>query len=186
MLGIGLRSNMDACQQLMDRDLLGTRRFGVVRDDFDQNQDRMHLDCIFSIISDNLCIMLEDVMGEDSPKRRLVDEYVRDEETGKYSLKREGLEFSGFIRAEGFDIIPIKHEHQLAYACNVLNLGDSRIISVHAPTARQIVKHPKFKGDCKVIDFSSITSMYGSVHCASQVVRRVPRGSLPVFTRGEE
>jgi hypothetical protein len=26
-----------------------------------------------------------------------------------------------------------------------------------------------------VIDFSSVTSMYGSVHCASQVVRRVPR-----------
>ncbi len=31
------------------------------------------------------------------------------------------------------------------------------------------------QGDVKVIDFSSITSMYGSVHCASQVVRRVPR-----------
>lgn len=27
----------------------------------------------------------------------------------------------------------------------------------------------------QVIDFSSVTSMYGSVHCASQVVRRVPR-----------
>lgn len=27
----------------------------------------------------------------------------------------------------------------------------------------------------QVIDFSSITSMYGSVHCASQVVKRVPR-----------
>jgi hypothetical protein len=26
----------------------------------------------------------------------------------------------------------------------------------------------------QVIDFSSVTSMYGSVHCASQVVRRVP------------
>lgn len=27
----------------------------------------------------------------------------------------------------------------------------------------------------QVIDFSQVTSMYGSVHCASQVVRRVPR-----------
>ena len=26
MLGIGLRSNMEACQQLMDKDLLGTDR----------------------------------------------------------------------------------------------------------------------------------------------------------------
>ena len=38
MLGIGLRSNMEACQQLMDKDLLGTARFAVVRDDFDRNQ----------------------------------------------------------------------------------------------------------------------------------------------------
>jgi hypothetical protein len=31
-------SNLEACQQLMDRDLLGTRRLGVVRDDFDRHQ----------------------------------------------------------------------------------------------------------------------------------------------------
>lgn len=30
-----------------------------VRDDFDQHQDRMHLDCVFSTISDNCCIMLQ-------------------------------------------------------------------------------------------------------------------------------
>ncbi|KIY99877.1 Amidinotransferase family protein [Monoraphidium neglectum] len=59
MVGIGLRSNMEACQQLMDRDLLGTRRFAVVRDDFDKNQDRMHLDCVFSTLGSNCCIMLE-------------------------------------------------------------------------------------------------------------------------------
>lgn len=61
---------------------------------------------------------------------------------------RHGIEFSTFIRDEGFHIIPIKNEHQLAYACNILNLGDSRIISVHAPSARQIVKSPYFKVCC--------------------------------------
>lgn len=54
------------------------------------------------------------------------------------------------MSGEGFTIIPICHEHQLAYACNVLNLGNGRIISVHAPSARQIVKHPAFKGDVQV------------------------------------
>ena len=38
LLGIGLRSNMEAAQQLMDNDLLGSRRFAVVRDDFEQHQ----------------------------------------------------------------------------------------------------------------------------------------------------
>eukprot|EP00195_Chlamydomonas_chlamydogama_P009440 CAMPEP_0202891208 /NCGR_PEP_ID=MMETSP1392-20130828/1328_1 /ASSEMBLY_ACC=CAM_ASM_000868 /TAXON_ID=225041 /ORGANISM="Chlamydomonas chlamydogama, Strain SAG 11-48b" /LENGTH=467 /DNA_ID=CAMNT_0049574893 /DNA_START=174 /DNA_END=1577 /DNA_ORIENTATION=+ len=175
MLGIGLRSNMEAAQQLMDEDLTGTRRIAVVRDDFDQHQDRMHLDCVFSIISNNCCIMLEDIMGDDSPTRRLVDEYTKDPATGRYKLTKSAIEFSDFIRDEGYHIIPIKNEHQLKYACNVLNLGDSRIISVHAASAREIAKSPHFNGDVCVIDFSSITSMYGSVHCASQVVRRVPR-----------
>lgn len=79
------------------------------------------------------------------------------------------------MAGEGYSILPISHEHQLAYACNVLNLGNGRVISVHAPSARQIVSHPAFKGDVRVIDFSSVTSMYGSVHCASQVVMRAPR-----------
>lgn len=38
LLGIGLRSNMEAAQQLMDKDLLGSRRFGVVKDDFERHQ----------------------------------------------------------------------------------------------------------------------------------------------------
>lgn len=54
------------------------------------------------------------------------------------------------MKGEGFSIIPIKHDHQLAYACNVLNLGNGRIISVHAPSAREIVKSSAFKGDIQV------------------------------------
>jgi len=108
----------------MDKDLLGTRRFAVVRDDFDKHQDRMHLDCVFSIIGDKCCIMLEDIIGPESPTRRLVDEYVRDPADGKYKLARGDIEFSQFIRSEGYEIIPIKNEHQLAYACEFLLLAD--------------------------------------------------------------
>jgi arginine deiminase len=32
------------------------------------------------------------------------------------------------MAGEGFSIIPISAEHQLQYACNVLDLGNSRII----------------------------------------------------------
>lgn len=38
LLGVGLRSNVEAAQQLMERDLLGTDRLAVVRDDFEQSQ----------------------------------------------------------------------------------------------------------------------------------------------------
>ena len=40
-------------------------------------QDRMHLDCVFSIIGDDCCIMMDEMMGEESPTRRLVDEWVQ-------------------------------------------------------------------------------------------------------------
>ena len=38
LVGVGLRSNMEACEQLMDRNWLGTDRLAVVRDDFEQHQ----------------------------------------------------------------------------------------------------------------------------------------------------
>ena len=61
------------------------------------------------------------------------------------------------------------------YGCNILNLGNSRIISVHPETARQIVRFPGFSGDVQTIAFDAITSMYGACHCSSAVVRRIPR-----------
>ena len=37
-VGVGLRSNMEAVQQLMDEDLFGARRVAVVRDQYEQSQ----------------------------------------------------------------------------------------------------------------------------------------------------
>lgn len=45
MVGVGLRSNIAAVEQCMRKDWFGTRRVAVVKDDHDQSQDRMHLDC---------------------------------------------------------------------------------------------------------------------------------------------
>ena len=162
-------------------------------------QDRMHLDCVFAILSDNVCIMLDEMMGDASPTRRLVDEYAKGPD-GKYALARQGIEFSQYMLDNGYHIIPIKAKHQLVratrcgggahlrtveplsapnfpqeYGCNILNLGNERIISVHMETARQIVQSPYFTGDVQCIDYSPITSMYGAVHCSSQVVKRTPR-----------
>ena len=41
-------------------------------------QDRMHLDCVFSILGDRCCLMLEEMIGEESKTARYVDEYTRD------------------------------------------------------------------------------------------------------------
>lgn len=176
LVGIGLRSNFVACQQLMDRDLLGTHRLAIVKDENECHQDRMHLDCVFSILGDRCCLMLEEMIGEGSKTARFVDEYTRDA-FGKYKLSKQQVEFSKYMEDEGYHIIKISAKHQLLYGCNILNLGNSRIIAVHADSARQIVRDQHFTGDVQVIDYSPITSMYGAVHCSSQVVKRIPRRS---------
>ena len=38
LVGVGLRSNQEACDQLMQRNWLGTDRLAIVRDDFEQHQ----------------------------------------------------------------------------------------------------------------------------------------------------
>ena len=38
----------------------------------------MHLDCVFSILGDRCCLMLEEMIGEGSKTARCVDEYTRD------------------------------------------------------------------------------------------------------------
>ena len=75
----------------------------------------MHLDCVFSILGDDCCLMLNEMMGEDSPTRRLVDEWTRTPDGG-YELSRQGMEFSAYMRNEGYYIIPIKAADQLVRA----------------------------------------------------------------------
>ena len=184
---MGLRSNSEAAVQLMQQDLFGTRRVAVVRDAFEVDQARMHLDCIFNIVSDNVVLLAEDVIGDASPLRRLVDEYERVDSDGgeqaapggeceltRYRLIRRDVEFSRFLTEQGYHVLPISRQHQLEYACNVLNLGDSTLLSCHPETARQLVRCPQFHGTVQLLQFDAVTSMYGSLHCSSQVVRRSP------------
>lgn len=94
---------------------------------------------------------------------------------GAYKLTRKGVEFSSFLTEEGYSIVPIARADQLKYACNVLNLGDSTILSCHPETARQLVRCPQFHGSVQLLEFSAVTSMYGALHCSSQIVRRAPQ-----------
>lgn len=172
MIGIGLRSNMNAVQQLFDQNLFGTKYVAVVKDFFDQNQQRMHLDTVFNIISPKLCLLLDIIQGKSSPFRRLVDEYFLDFETGKYKLGRHDVEFCDYLKSKEFNIITMTEEMQERYGCNGLNLGRQIFISVDKLSANHISRSPNFKGKIILIDFKNITNMYGSVHCCSQVISR--------------
>lgn len=184
LLGIGPRSNWEAASYLMSNDLFGTGTVAVVKDELDQNQNRMHLDTVFNIIDKKVCIMLDTIMGANSPTRRLVDEYVRCESLtgdkrntdsshiGRYMLHKQDVEFEQYMREKGFRIIKISATQQLNYGCNVLNIGSGRIIMAEREAARIVATSPHFTGTVQLLDFRGVTCMYGGLHCASQVVLR--------------
>lgn len=84
----------------------------------------------------------------------------------------EGMEFSTFLKHNGYDIIEISEKDRVQYGCNLLNLGNGTLISVNEKVARKIVHSPFFNGRIEVLDYSAITAMYGAVHCTSQVICR--------------
>jgi len=167
---------MDACKYLLDNDLLGTDRVAVVKDYFDQHQQRMHLDTVFNIIAPKVCLMLKDIQGEESPKRRLVDEYKKNA-GGEYELFRHDVEFLQYIEQQGYTVITLSNDMQIAYGCNGLNLGNNTLITVDRTTAKFIARTRKFQGKIIVVDFTNNTNMFGSVHCCSQVISRRPNNN---------
>lgn len=177
-IGTGLRTNQHAIDQFLENDWFGTRRVAVCRDLFDCDQQRMHLDTVFNVCSHNCVVMLDTMIGEQSPIRRLVTEYTQviNEQTGKkeYIVTRKDVELSRYVQEEGYHIIPITQEQQSAYGINFLNLGNGFLIGADESTARTILKSEHFDGDVQVIDFTGMISMFGCLHCCSQVLQRQP------------
>jgi hypothetical protein len=156
---------------MLNNDWFGTRRVAVVRDIFDCDQQRMHLDTVFNVASHNVCVMLETLIGDNSPERRLVTEYTRGTDD-KYYVSRTDIELARYVREEGYQIVPVTVEQQGNYGINFLNVGESTIVGVDESTARTLLSSGVFDGNIDLIDYSGMTTMYGSVHCCSQVLKR--------------
>eukprot|EP01099_Mayorella_cantabrigiensis_P000857 TRINITY_DN1363_c0_g1_i2.p1 TRINITY_DN1363_c0_g1~~TRINITY_DN1363_c0_g1_i2.p1 ORF type:complete len:425 (-),score=90.80 TRINITY_DN1363_c0_g1_i2:5-1135(-) len=107
LIGIGPRTNMHSVRYMLDNKLFGTRRVAVVKDYFDQDQQRMHLDTIMNILGPNIVMLEETLIGGQSLKRRLVDEYVLDGES--YVLSVHDIELSRYLQ-EFVTAVPTK-EH---------------------------------------------------------------------------
>ncbi len=122
LCGVGMRSNAVACEYLMEKDLLGTRRFGMVLDREDNSQQRMHLDTYFNMVNATNCLLL-DFDTVPNPEKKNLKRYVRlftqDPSTSKYSFEKE-VELGALLEEEGIRVIPVTHEEQLAYLINFI------------------------------------------------------------------
>ena len=71
MLGVGLRTTMDGAKYLMEKDLLGTQFMAIIYDDEDLDQQRMHLDTYFNMLSDKYVIVLNFTECEEKYKKKV-------------------------------------------------------------------------------------------------------------------
>ena len=185
MCGLGLRTNIEGIHYLMENDLLGTRYMAICHDEYDLDQQRMHLDTYFNILSDKNAVVIDfDQVGKIENKKinRRVYYFDNDEKTtsiesdraiiknkiGKYKLIKIYDDFYKFLEDLGFNYIKITHEEQKEYMINFLNIGKNTVISVNKNLENKV----KDLGIIvKYFDCQPILNMYGGMHCMTQVSR---------------
>lgn len=127
MCGLGLRTNNKGIYYLMENDLLETRYMAISLDEYDLDQQRMHLDTYFNILNDTnaLVIDFDDVAKQEKKKvnRRVYlfdndaktipiysDREVIKNKVGEYKLIKIYDDFYKFLEDKGFNYIKITHE----------------------------------------------------------------------------
>jgi N-dimethylarginine dimethylaminohydrolase len=183
MLGTGLRTNQAGAQQLLDADCFGTERVVIVEDVADLDIQRMHLDTFFNLCDERLCVCLGDVADDKDRYLRMAREYRRVEDEGEdENGRRKGryreilrMPFGKWLKKEKFEVVKASHEQQDAYFLNFLHLGknakgENTILATNRDVEKAI-KEAGFVGHVETIDFTGISTMYGGVHCSSQVLR---------------
>lgn len=161
----------------------------IVRDGFDHNQERIHLDCILAFLNESTVLIDETVLND--RRRRYVDVYECNHgsqnnlHTGSFKLIQCQVPLDEFLAKQNIKLIHIKHDQQLAYGVNVLSCGRGSIVSVCREAADYVNSvidtddRLKDHMHCNFVEFRGVTSMYGSAHCASQAIYREHAHSEP-------
>ena len=171
-IGCGMRTNLDAIEQIMRADAFGHDTVAVVND-HKWWQMQMHLDTYFNIIDKDLCTLVESRYHakEGDPEWVTVDLYTRKPGEKDYTLSQREVPFVEFLEQKGFSIIPIKLEDELHYANNFLTIAPRHIMAVGNQSRelqRALAKH-----GVKVewIPLETLIKGYGAAHCMTQVIR---------------
>jgi len=188
MLGVGTRTNVEAADFLMKNDLLGTKRFAMVYDETDRNQQRMHLDTFFNILSPQHAVVLDfeelsKINGRyinrkvylysKDPTMINSDNKIIPNNSGDYNLIKIFDDFYSYLQYEKYELVKVSNKQQEEYMINFLNIGNNRVISVN-PHLKDLIQNSNVN-DIEIIDinFDAVVKLYGAVHCATQVSRSI-------------
>ena len=171
-IGCGMRTNMEAIQQIMDADAFGHNTIAVVND-HKWWQMQMHLDTYFNIIDKDLCTLVESryYAKEGDPEWVTVDLYTRKEGEKEYTLTHEDIPFVEFLEKQGFTIIPIKLDDELHYANNYLTIAPRHIMAVGNQSIELQEAFAKHGVTVEWIPLETLIKGYGAAHCMTQVIK---------------
>ena len=171
-IGCGMRTNLDAIEQIMRADAFGHDTVAVVND-HKWWQMQMHLDTYFNIIDKDLCTLVESryLAKEGDPEWVTVDLYTRKPGEKDYTLTLREIPFVEFLKQRGFTIIPIKLEDELHYANNFLTIAPRHIMAVGNQSEE--LQNALSKHGVKVewIPLETLIKGYGAAHCMTQVIQ---------------
>ncbi|PIN69302.1 hypothetical protein COV93_06070 [Candidatus Woesearchaeota archaeon CG11_big_fil_rev_8_21_14_0_20_43_8] len=173
LLGIGLRTNMDAAAQLLRKDLFGKKEIALVLDPY-KSQDEMHLDTYMNLPSYHKAVILEDRLDSSKKPEKIPTVMVFKKEKGFYTkdLVNTGATLECYLKKKGFDIIPMTKQEQLNYGVNFLTVEDNKVIGVKQ-SGDEYISRIEGKGiSFKALDFTNLTSAYGGPHCLTQILCR--------------
>jgi len=175
LIGQGLRTNAIAIKQLLDNQVFGLPHVAVVKDSW-KNQEEMHLDTYFNIISPVLAVLVElrmntlDKSATDAVQSK-VDLYELEDDG--YKLKVADIEFQKFLEEEmGFKLIPVSRDNQISYGINFLTIAPNTILAIDGVSIEYKQALKEAGVDAIWMDFHNLTGGYGAAHCTTQVLLR--------------
>jgi len=172
-IGCGMRTNMEAIEQMMEADVFGHDTIVVVNDHL-RWQMEMHLDTHFNIIDKDLCTIQQSRIEalEGDPEYDTADIYVREKGSKDYRKAMENVGFVDLIRSYGYTIIPIGRDDELHYANNYLTIAPRHIVAVGGQS--EAYRKELEKNGVKVdwLNLENLIDGYGAAHCMTQVLTR--------------
>ena len=174
-IGCGMRTNIEAIEQMMRADAFGHDTIAVVNDR-KWWQMQMHLDTYFNIIDKDLCTLVESryLAKESDPEWVTVDLYTRRYGEKEYTLTLKDIPFVEFLEARGFTIIPIKPEDELHYANNFLSIAPRHIMAVGNQSEELQKAFAEHGVKVEWIPLETLIKGYGAAHCMTQVIKAEP------------
>lgn len=180
-IGQGLRTNAEGVRQLLEHKVFGVPRVVVVKEPW-HNQDQMHLDTYFNIISPKLAVLVKERMDIRDPNGTIIQPARPDRrcKIDVYELKGAGYEctvtdgdFQEFLEKQmGFRLIPVSNDDQLKYGINFLCIGPNRLLGIDGVSAEYKQALRDAGVNVTWMDFSNLTGGYGAAHCSTQVLHR--------------